>query len=55
MIVSVKKEIRMQKRTHFACKKGQILDTKWQNNETGEMVWGLWPQRETDPVIFDAY
>ena len=34
-------------------KKYKILDTKWQNNETGEMVWGIWPQRETDHVIFD--
>ena len=38
MIVSVKKEIRMQKRTNLACKKEQILDIKWQNNETWEMV-----------------
>ena len=45
----------MQKRTNLECKKGQILDTKWQNNNTGEMGWGIWPQRETDHDIFDAY
>ena len=45
-----KKKIRMQK------KNKNILDTKWQKkNETGEMGWGIWPQRETSHVIFDTY
>ena len=35
-----------KKKKNLECKKKeQILDTKWQNNETGEMVWGIWPQR----------
>ena len=64
MIVSVKKEIRMQikkkerkkKKNRMQKKKNeQILDTKWQINETGETGWRIWPKRETDHVIFDAY
>ena len=49
------KQIECKKEQILNAKKGLDFDTKWHNNMTGEMGWGIWPQRETDHDIFDAY